>query len=202
MPPMRDSALFRLVVGIAATSLFATGCHGDRPVAPASDPGGTPTGTPTDGPGGNLSSLVPSGSVQSAIQQLPPAADGSITFIVRIVAQGVGVSAYQGAVTFVPGTIQLVSVSTPQGQGDEVYAVNSADFASGRIRFAACSATTFAGTDVGDGVEAFRFTVRSMGPLANANLGAALSVVGMESGVGLGADHLLGSPAVLTLQGR
>ena len=167
--------------------VFAAGCHGDRPVAPAGSPSGVPGGTPADAPGGNLSALVPNGSVQTAIQQQPTAPDGSITFVVTVMAQGVGVSAYQGSVTFVPGVLQLVSVTTPQGSDNEVHAVNAADFAAGRIRFAACSATVFAGTDVADGVEAFRFTVRAVGLVESANLASTLSVAGTESGAGVAA---------------
>ena len=195
---MKDSRLFRvLALSAAALGAFAVGCHGDRSVAPVDGPAEVPTGTPAGAPTRNLSALVPAGSVQSAIQQEPTAADGSITFVVRVMAQGVGVSAYQGAVTFVPGVFQLVSITAPPGRGEEVFAVNPGEFAAGRIRFAACAATTFVGTDVGDGVEAFRFTVRTLGSVASANLASTLSVVGLETGVGLAAERLLASPAVL-----
>ena len=192
-PTLRFAALVVATIGV-----FAVACHGDRPVSPlAAGPTDLPDGTQAAVPGTGLSALVPSGSVQVAIQQQPTAADGSITFIVRVVSNGVGVSAYQGAVTFAPGVLQLVSLAVPPGNGDEVYVVNPGDFAAGRLRFAACAATTFAGTDLGDGLEAFRFVVRPAGSLASANLTATLGVVGTETGAGLAAQRLLPSAGVL-----
>jgi hypothetical protein len=60
------------------------------------------------GPASALQIHVPHGAVQAVVQQLPAAADGSITFVVRVVANTVSVSSYEGAVTFAPGSFELV----------------------------------------------------------------------------------------------
>jgi hypothetical protein len=180
---------------------LVTACYTD-PGAPASEPSAAPTNKAPETRTTNLASTVPSGAAQAAILQDPPASDGSVTFTVRVAAKDVGLSAYQGNVTFTPGTLQLQSFSVPSGAGSEVYVVNQADFASGHIRFAACSATTFAGATEGDGVVAFRFTVRSSSNLAAANIAASLSVVGTESGTGLAPENVLGSAGVLAAPQR
>ncbi|HYV96982.1 MAG TPA: hypothetical protein VE967_05980 [Gemmatimonadaceae bacterium] len=188
--------LVRLAFACVLSSTLISACAADHGVTTATAPTEPPSQTAASEPEGSLSSIIPSGAVQTAIQELPANTDGSITFVVRVASHDVGVSAYQGTVTFAPGALQFVNVTVPAGSGNEVYAVNPADFSQGRIRFAACSATTFAGTTVGDGVIAFRFTVRVVTSVAGANLAAALSVAGTESGAGLTADHVLGTAGV------
>lgn len=198
---MRGFRLNRAAVTVAAClGVLVSACYSDPTVAPDDHPVAAPVAPTPARPVASLASLVPAGGVQAAILEDAPAADGSVTFTVRVVAKDVGVSAYQGAVTFAPGTLQAQSFAVPPGDGNEVYAVNPAEFAAGRIRFAACSATTFAGTDVGDGVVAFRFTVRAQSNFGAANIGVGLTVVGTESGAGIAAEHVLQSTGVLSAQ--
>ena len=169
-----------LAVAVASVALVAAGCQDDHPVAPAPA----------------LTTTVPRGGVQAAIQQEPLATDGSITFVVRVMTKDVVMSSYQGTVSFAPGALQLVSAKAPQSADGEAYFLNSAEFAAGRIRFASFTAKSFVGTDAGNGVEAFRFTVRPLRPLEQANLVATLDIVGKETGVGVAADRLYASPGV------
>jgi hypothetical protein len=74
--------------------------------------------------------------------------------------------------------------------------VNPATFAAGGIRFAACSATNFVGAGIGDGLIAFRFTVRPPVNVSAANLAVSLSVVGSELGTGVASEHVLSSAGV------
>lgn len=169
-----------LTLVLAAMAPLAAACHDDAPVAPA--------------PG--LTTIVPSGGVQAAIQEEAPAPDGSRTFVVRVMTNDVIVSSYQGNVTFEPGAFELVSVKSPQGGEAEAYFLNAAEFSSGRIHFAAFTPRTFGGSSVGNGMEAFRFTVRAVRTLDQAHLVATLTVVGRETGVRMAADRLYASPGV------
>lgn len=162
----------------------------------------TPPPSPADVRGIELTSQVPRGAVQAAVQQQAMATDGTVTFSVRVLANGVGVSAYSGSVTFAPGTFELVDISTPAGQDGEARFHNAAGFAEGVVRFAGFTPTTFSGTQVGDGAEALRFTVRPLAPVEGANLRAALTVVSGETGVAISADQVLASPGVYGPDGR
>jgi hypothetical protein len=171
-----------LTVSIA----FVSGCQSDGPSAP---------GTP-------LSSLPPSGAVQAVVQQQPVAKDGNVTFVVRILSNGVGVSAYQGDITFEPGAFALVSMSAPDGVDGDAHVLNSSEFATGRIRFAAFTPTAFVGTNTGDGLEAFRFTVKPAASTALANVVATLGVVGTEDGAAISTDRVLASRGVRDITGQ
>ena len=140
---------------------------------------------------------MPPGVVQPAIQQEPISSDGSITFSVRVLANQVGVSAYQGVITFTPGSFELVSADSPTSAGGEGHLVNTEGFASGRIRFAAFTPTTFRETASGNGVEALRLTVRPLRPVDDANLVAALDVVSGETGVSVQANRVLSSSGIV-----
>lgn len=167
-------------------SAIVAGCSGDSPVAEHQQVDQQP-----------LVASVPPGVVQSAIQQGPVASDGSITFSVRVLANQVGVSAYQGAVTFAPGAFELVSADPPASAGGEGHLINTNDFAQGRIRFAAFTPTTFRETTIGDGVEALRITVRPLRPIDDANLVATLDVVSGETGVSVQPARLLSSQGII-----
>ena len=151
-------------------------------------------------PGSDGSTNLPHGSVQAAVLADTTAGDGSITFIVRVMARDVVVSSYQGVVTFTPGAFTLVSTSTPAGLAGETYVLNPTGFAEGRIRFAALTTTAFSGVSTGSGVEAFRFTVRpvSLGSQSG-GVTATLEVVGTDLGRAVAADRVLASPGVQML---
>jgi hypothetical protein len=139
--------------------------------------------------------------VQPAIQQEPLSADGTVTFVIRVLANQVGVSAYQGVVTFSPGAFELVDVHAPAGLGSESHLLNSEGFDQGRVRFAAFTPTSFAGTNIGDGVEALRLTVRPLRPVEDSNLIATLDVVSGETGAPVAATNVLASPGIQNAPG-
>jgi hypothetical protein len=165
---------------LAAMTLLVAGCHDDPPVAPAP----------------SLTTIVPSGAVQAVIQQESVSADGSMTFVVRVLTKDVIVSSFQGAVTFAPGAFELVSAKSPNAGEAEAYLLNPAQFSNGRILFAAFTPRSFGTASVGSGTEAFRFTVRPLRPLDQANLVATLTAVGRETGVRMAADRVYASPGV------
>jgi hypothetical protein len=174
----------RLYLALLLAPAIAAGCGGDNPVA-----GRTQANQP-------LISSVPPGVVQSAIQQEATAPDGSITFSVRVLSNQVGVSAYQGAVTFAPGAFELVSADPPANAGAEGHIINTEGFAAGRIRFAAFTPTSFRETTSGDGVEALRLTVRPLRPVDDANLVASLDVVSGETGMSVQASRVQPSSGI------
>jgi hypothetical protein len=132
---------------------------------------------------------VPRGAVRADIVQEPLAADGSVTFVVRVRTRDVVLSAFQGVVTFSPGAFELVGVTATDRSG-ETRLFNEAAFAHGRIRFAAMTPTTFAPAPE-EGIEAFRFTVRPLRAIAEANLEATVEVASEEEGVALDAGSFL-----------
>ena len=172
--------------GLLCAPAIVAGCGGDNAVT-----GNTLANQP-------LIASVPPGVVQSAIQQGPTASDGSITFSVRVLANQVGVSAYQGAVTFAPGAFELVSADSPPGTGGEGYLVNAEGFAQGKIRFAAFTPTTFRETAIGDGIEALRITVRPLRPVDDADLVASLDVVSGETGISVQANRVQSSHGIVS----
>jgi hypothetical protein len=177
------------LAAVMGTSMIATsGCH-DAAKSPV-------TGPAAVAPAEALIALVPAGTVQTAIQQLPVAADGSITFVVRVLANGVSVSSYQGSVTFAAGAYSLVYVAVPADLSNESHLYNAAGFSDGRIRFAGIAAPAFAGADTGDGLEALRFTVHAVLPPDRANLAASLELVGDPNGAAIGPDRVLASPGI------
>jgi hypothetical protein len=175
----------RLYLGLLLAPAIAAGCGGDDAVA-----GRALANQP-------LIASVPPGVVQPAIQQSALAPDGSITFSIRVLANQVGVSAYQGVISFAPGAFELIAADAPPGSSGEGYLVNTEGFSSGNVRFAAFTPTTFRESTSGDGVEALRLTVRPLRPVDDANLVAALDVVSGETGVSVQASRVLSSSGVV-----
>jgi hypothetical protein len=137
--------------------------------------------------------LAVQGAVQAVLEQQTPAADGAVTFVVRVRGNGVTLSSFQGEVTFAPGSLELVAMTTPPSEGGAMRFINPDDFASGRIRFAGLTPTAFSAADVTAGVEAFRFTARALRPLPDVNVVAALDVAGRNSGDVVPAARLYSS---------
>jgi hypothetical protein len=109
------------------------------------------------------------------------------------------VSAYQGAITFAPGSFELVAADAPPSSSSgEGHLVNAEGFAQGRIRFAAFTPTTFRETASGDGVEALRLTVRPLRPIDDSNLVASLDVVSGETGISVQANRVLSSSGIVS----
>ncbi len=148
-----------------------------------------------------LNTLVPSGAVEALIQQDPPTADGLITLVVRVYAKDVAINAYQGVVTFDPHAFQLVRVYPAAGFENEAHVLNTTQFSSGTVRFAACTPDAFIGADGPDGVEAFRFVVRPLRDIGTAELAAQLSVVGGADGNAVASDHVLSVPGLFDALG-
>jgi len=132
---------------------------------------------------------VPPGAVRAEIVQEPLGADGSVTFVVRVRTRDRALSAFQGVVTFSAGAFELVDV-TATDRGGETRLFNEEEFAHGRIRFAAMTPTTFASAPE-EGIEAFRFTVRPLRAVAEADLEAKLEVASEEDGVALDVGSFL-----------
>jgi hypothetical protein len=139
---------------------------------------------------------VPAGAVQAVIQQESATEDGLVTFAVRVLSNDLTVSSFQGTVTFAPGSFELVSNETRPGTGMTAV-LNTNKFAEGRITFAALTPTKFDSISAGGGIEAFRFTVRPLKAVSEANLVATLDVVGTDLGAAIGADKMLSSRGVL-----
>lgn len=158
-----------------ALALLALACRDQAPPASSQD----------------LASTVPRGSTQVFVQQAPITQADRVTFVVRVVANGVSVGAYQGAVTFVPGAFELVGIETPKGASGDLYLVNPAGFAGGRIRFAAYTTEKFTDT------EAFRVTVKPLKPLGEARLTGTLDVAGEVSGVRMSRSRIMASRGIL-----
>lgn len=148
--------------------------------------------TPLLAPQPGVVANVPGGAVRADIVEQPLALDGSVTFVVRVRSRNVALSAFQGAVTFTPGSFDLVSIDVPVRDG-ESYLFNPEEVAAGRIRFAALSPTSFAESYAQDGVETLRITVRPRRPVAEAALAATLDVASVESGAALDTEQLLPS---------
>jgi hypothetical protein len=174
------------LAALLVAPVIAVACGGDSPVD---------SRTQAHQP---LISTVPPGVVQPAIQQGAIASDGSITFSIRVLANQVGVSAYQGAITFAPGAFELVSADTPPSVGGEGHLINTEGFDEGRVRFAAFTPTTFHESTNGDGVEALRLTVRPLRPVDDADLVAELDVVSGETGVSVQANRVLTSSGIVS----
>ena len=143
----------------------------------------------------NLVSVVPVGNVEVMLQEQPSTASGTQVFAVRVVANDVPLGAYQGAVHFSAGAFQLVSVETPQVDG-EYHVVNSADFAKGTIRFAAYTTEQFKGN------EAFRITVKPLVSIADAHLAGALDVAGEVTGTPIASARLKQSQGIRKASGQ
>jgi hypothetical protein len=136
-----------------------------------------------------LISAVPSGSVQIVVQQESSSGD-ELTLVARVVGNDVKVGAYQGEVTFVPGTLELLGIETPTVE-NELHIANPSSFAQGRIRFAAyTTASAFTSS------EAFRIRVKAVHSLADATFVGKLEVVGEPTGHAVSKTKLLASRGI------
>jgi hypothetical protein len=140
-------------------------------------------------PDEKLISAVPSGSVQIVVQQESATGD-EITLVGRVVGNSVKVGAYQGEVNFVPGSLELLGVTTPTAD-NEMHIANPASFAQGRLRFAA-----YTTADAFTSSEAFRLRVKATHTLADANLVGKLEVVGEPTGHSVAKTKLLASRGI------
>ena len=171
---MNSSRLSVLVCALALVG--ASACDdGKNPAAVGPDP----------------AAALPTGAIQVLVQQQPVTTAGRLTFAVKVITKDVSVGAYQGALTFEPGAFELVSVESPSAKDGEFHIVNTADFAKGRIRFAAYATEAFDGTD------AFLVTVKPLVPLENAKLVGALDVAGEVTGAAVAKTMLQSSRGIL-----
>lgn len=142
-----------------------------------------------DAPDQSLISAIPSGSVQVVVQQ-ESSSDGELTLVARVVGNSIKVGAYQGEVTFVPGTLELLGSTTPTVE-NELHIINPSTFAQGKIRFAAyTTAAAFTSS------EAFRIRVKAVHTLADAGLVGSLQVVGEPTGRSVSKTKLLASRGI------
>lgn len=142
-----------------------------------------------DAPDQNLISAIPNGAVQVVVQQESASGD-ELTLVARVVGNGIKVGAYQGEVTFVPGTLELLGTTTPTVD-KELHIVNPTTFAQGKIRFAGyTTAAAFTSSEV------FRMRVKAVHALADANLVGSLEVVGEPTGHAVSKTKLLASRGI------
>lgn len=141
------------------------------------------------GPDQRLISAVPDGAVQVVLQQ-QSVSGNEVTLVARIVGNGIDVGAYQGEVSFVPGSLELVGITTPTAD-NEMHIVNPQDAARGRIRFAAYTTASAFTTS-----EAFTLRVTAPRGLADAKLVGTLEVVGEPAGRAVAKNKLLASRGV------
>jgi len=141
------------------------------------------------GPDQRLISAVPDGAVQVVLQQ-ESVSGNELTLVARIIGNGIDVGAYQGEIKFVPGSLELVGVTTPTAD-NEMHIVNPAQFAQGRLRFAAyTTASKFTSS------EAFTVRVRTAHALADAQIVGSLEVVGEPAGRAIAKNKLLASRGI------
>lgn len=165
------SIRFHRILPLLALTLGA--CDTDAPSAPPVD----------------VAALVPSGAAQVVLQRDAGPGAGEETYTLRVIARQTPIASYQGAVRFAPGTIELVSVTTPESPDGEQRLVNP-QMAEGRIRFAAFATEQF-GSDV-----VFRFVVRRGASLENVQFAAGLDVAGLVSGQAMTAAQLRATDGV------
>ena len=122
------------------------------------------------------------GAVEAVVRQERTNDDGTITFALRVRARDVAVSAFQGTVRFTPGAFELVSVNATNGGGTDMFVVNAAGFASGAIRYAAFTPTSFSAVNSDDGVEVLTVTLRPLRAQAPADVQPALDAVAGPDG--------------------
>ena len=141
------------------------------------------------GPDQRLITAVPDGAVQMVLQQ-ESVSGNEITLVARVVGNGLKVGAYQGDVKFVPGSLELVGVTTPTAD-NEMHLVNPASFAQGKIRFAAyTTASAFTTSEV------FTLRIKAVHALSDAQLVGSLEVVGEPTGRAVAKNKLLASRGI------
>ena len=150
------------------TVLALAGCSEQAIVAPLPNPG----------------AMVPPGTVQVIIAQERGLGGDTTVFVVRLVANGVPLAAYQGSVTFVPEGMQVLSVRTPENAQGEFRVVNAEGAPAGKLRFAGFATQALSST------EAFRIVARLRGDVALLKLDGSLDIAGEVAGTQIGAGSL------------
>jgi hypothetical protein len=153
---------------LVAGLVLAAGCA-DAPEAAAPPPGDAlPALAPLTGDG-----------VRAALVSL----DGT-TLVLRVESPAVALGSVQGTIRFDPADFAVIEVR----QLTDGYAVaNTAEAASGLLRFAAFGAQGLAGPDL------FSIRIRPIRPLAQAELMVGLEVAGTVEGEPLPASRLIGT---------
>lgn len=134
--------------------------------------------------------MVPPGSVQVIIAQERDLGGDSAVFVVRLAANGVPLAAYQGVVTFVPGSLEIIGIRTPENAEGEFRIVNAEGAASGTLRFAGFATQAMSSS------EAFRIVGRLKGDVSALKLEGTLDVAGEVGGTQIIAASLLRSAGV------
>ena len=132
----------------------------------------------------NPAAMVPPGTVQVIIAQERGLGGDTTVFVVRLVANGVPLAAYQGSVTFVPEGMQIISVLTPENAQGEFRVVNAEGAAAGKLRFAGFATEAMSST------EAFRIVARLHGNVSLLKLDGSLDIAGEAAGTQIGAASL------------
>lgn len=159
---------------LLAVLLSAAACKDQPPTEPVASP----------------ITLVAPGTVQVIIQQDRQVSGEAAVFVVRVVGSGVPLAAYQGRITFAPGTMEVLSVVTPDAVDGDYRIVNATDASKGLIRFAGYSTGTLAST------EAFRISARLRDGVSTLKLEGALDVAAEGAGQSMHASFLRSSVGV------
>lgn len=125
------------------------------------------------------------GSARAVVTAAAPAADGSVTLAVRVTARDLALGAYQGSLRYAPGTLEILRVATPGGDGTRV--VNPADSAQGIVRFAGFTVSGFRTDTV------VTVVVKPRGGLPAARVQAVLDVAADVDGKAIAKEQLSGA---------
>lgn len=134
--------------------------------------------------------MVPPGSVQVIFSQERDLGGDSAVFVVRLVANGVPLAAYQGQVTFAPEMMEFIGVRTPENAEGEFRVVNAEQGSKGMLRFAAFATQAMSST------EAFRIVGRLKRDVSALKLAGSLDVAGEVGGNQILSASLLRSSGV------
>ncbi|HET8770328.1 MAG TPA: hypothetical protein VFM71_05015 [Gemmatimonadaceae bacterium] len=130
-----------------------------------------------------LAAQAASPAVRVVIEESIRDSAGLVTLTVRFKATGVELGAYQGKLEFEPGAFDIVSATSPRGDGTRM--VNAADSASGVVRFAGYGLPGFK-DDM-----AMTLVVRPRGTMVAARVRAGLEVAGDVDGVPIAAESFI-----------
>lgn len=122
-------------------------------------------------------------TIRASIHERPGAAPGETALTVRLTAVDLTLGSYQGALHFAPGSLGIISATTPRGDGTRM--VNLADSAKGVIRFAGFTVSGFTSDEV------MTVIVRAAKGVAAANLTAVPDVAGDLNGISVPRDRLI-----------
>jgi hypothetical protein len=122
-------------------------------------------------------------SLRATIEQQRGAHEGETNLIVKATPSGFLLGAYQGTVTFLPGSFTIVNATTPGSDGVRV--VNAADSAKGIVRFAGYTLMGFKSNEI------LTLVIKPKRPLATAYLSATVTVAADLNGTAIPREQII-----------